>query len=562
MKIGTRLGLGFTLVLLLLIASTMLGINRMAMIQDHLHKITRINNQETKLITAMRMTVYERGLAMRNLALMNEEELMKQQVVLIKAQARQYSETEAELLKMFTSEEGGNPEGKALLDKIKSHETASLPLITKAIEFGMDYKPFEASKVMMEELLPVQNKWMDALDALIGMEEKLNEQDTVDTENAYFSARMMMLGMGLAAVLWGVITAFQLTRRLTKQLGGEPDYAAAIAESIAAGDLAIEIETQPGDHNSLLHAMKTMRNSLANIVDQVRRGTDTIATESIQIASGNQDLSARTEMQASSLQETASSMEELTATVKHNADNARQASKLAESASEVAARGGKVVAQVVDRMGAIKDSSRKIVDIIGVIDGIAFQTNILALNAAVEAARAGEQGRGFAVVAAEVRNLAQRSASAAKEIKGLIGDSVEQVEMGSSLVDDAGDTMTELVSSVQRVADIMGEITAASQEQSAGIEQVNQAILSMDGVTQQNAALVEQAAAAAESLQNQASKLAHLVDFFKVGNNAAQYDLDPVMPALPENFEDDEDAYGENESSEGRGDYPPRLIAR
>jgi len=259
-----------------------------------------------------------------------------------------------------------------------------------------------------------------------------------------------------------------------------------------------------------------MRDSLAAIVGQVRSGADTIATASTQIAAGNLDLSSRTEQQASSLEETASSMEELTSTVKQNADNARQANQLAASASEVALKGGAVVAQVVDTMDGINASSKKIVDIIGVIDGIAFQTNILALNAAVEAARAGEQGRGFAVVATEVRSLAQRSAAAAKEIKALIGDSVAKVDVGSALVGQAGSTMEQIVASIGRVTDIMGEITAASSEQSAGIELVNQAITEMDGVTQQNAALVEQAAAAAESMQDQASTLAQMVSVFKL----------------------------------------------
>jgi len=264
-----------------------------------------------------------------------------------------------------------------------------------------------------------------------------------------------------------------------------------------------------------------MRDSLAQVVGQVRQGTDTIATASSQIAAGNMDLSSRTEQQASSLEETAASMEELTSTVKQNADNARQANQLAVSASGVAVKGGHVVAQVVNTMSAINTSSKKIVDIIGVIDGIAFQTNILALNAAVEAARAGEQGRGFAVVAAEVRNLAQRSAAAAKEIKTLIGDSVDKVEEGSKQVAEAGKTMDEIVGSVKRVTDIMAEITAASQEQTAGIEQINQAITQMDQVTQQNAALVEEAAAAAASLQEQASGLSQVVSVFKLDSQQA-----------------------------------------
>ena len=336
-----------------------------------------------------------------------------------------------------------------------------------------------------------------------------------DTVTETIQARIVtfaLAALAIAAVLAGIGAVIRSA--LLKQLGGEPAYAAGIARRIAEGDLGLHIEVGAHDRSSLLHAIRAMRDDLAKIVSEVRDGTDTIATASNEIATGNLDLSARTEEQASSLEETAASMEELTSTVKQNADNARQANQLAASASEVATRGGAVVSQVVDTMASINDSSKKIVDIISVIDGIAFQTNILALNAAVEAARAGEQGRGFAVVASEVRNLAQRSASAAKEIKALIGDSVEKVEVGNKLVSDAGQTMDEVVASVRRVTDIMGEITAASSEQSAGISQVNQAIAQMDAATQQNAALVEQAAAAAESMQGQAARLLQAVRVF------------------------------------------------
>jgi methyl-accepting chemotaxis protein len=335
------------------------------------------------------------------------------------------------------------------------------------------------------------------------------------------SLTQIMAAGGIAAVL-AIAIALLITRSLVKQLGGEPDYAADVAKRIAGGDLTQQVALKANDTTSLLAAMKGMQDTLGNVVGQIRESTDAVGTASREIAQGNADLSQRTEEQASSLEETAASMEELTSTVKQNADNARQANQLAASASEVAAKGGAVVGEVVSTMDAISASSKKIADIISVIDGIAFQTNILALNAAVEAARAGEQGRGFAVVASEVRNLAQRSAGAAKEIKELITDSVGKVDSGTKLVADAGNTMAEVVASVKRVTDIMAEITAASLEQSSGIEQVNQAIVQMDQVTQQNAALVEESAAAAESMEEQAKQLSTVVAVFKVaGGNVA-----------------------------------------
>ncbi|MCP1575108.1 methyl-accepting chemotaxis protein [Herbaspirillum rubrisubalbicans] len=293
--------------------------------------------------------------------------------------------------------------------------------------------------------------------------------------------------------------------------------AVSVAERVAQGDLTVQINTASKDETGMLmHSLRSMNDSLHKIVSEVRYGTDAITTASQEIASGNLDLSSRTEQQAGSLEETASAMEELTATVKQNADNARQANQLAASASDIASQGGEVVSQVVQTMEGITESSSRIADIITVIDGIAFQTNILALNAAVEAARAGEQGRGFAVVASEVRSLAQRSASAAKEIKQLIDDSVQKVGVGSELVERAGATMSEVVASVKRVTDVVAEISAASSEQSTGIEEINRAVTQMDEVTQQNAALVEQAAAAAQSLQDQAGRLSQVVSVFKI----------------------------------------------
>jgi methyl-accepting chemotaxis protein len=331
------------------------------------------------------------------------------------------------------------------------------------------------------------------------------------------------LVLGAIAMLAGGAISFWLTRDIMRRLGGEPAYAAEIASAIAAGDLTARIEVDDeANQASLIYAMRRMQQSLAALVQQVRTGTDTITTASGEIAAGNLDLSSRTEQQASALEETAASMEELTGTVQHNGENVRQANELAATASSVAAKGGAAVAQVVHTMGSINESSRRIVDIIGVIDGIAFQTNILALNAAVEAARAGDQGRGFAVVASEVRALAQRSAAAAKEIKDLIGESVDKVEAGSKLVNTAGTTMDEVVDSVKRFTAIMQDIALAGQEQSSGIAQVSQAITQMDQVTQQNAALVEEAAAAAHAMQEQASALLQVVSTFRVAEDGAR----------------------------------------
>ena len=374
----------------------------------------------------------------------------------------------------------------------------------------------EATQIAGEKLRRLYNPVADGIETI--MDSKL--QATKLELNQAKSRHLLILNLSIAATLIGLLlstaTGFFLIRAILRQLGGEPSVAAKVARRIAEGDFTVAIETGENDTSSLLFVMKHMSKELTNIVSEVRGATDSICTAAQQIAQGNADLSQRTEEQASSLEETASSMEQLTSTVRQNAENAKQANQLAASASDVAVKGGQVVGQVVQTMASISDSSKKIVDIISVIEGIAFQTNILALNAAVEAARAGEQGRGFAVVAGEVRNLAQRSAAAAKEIKTLIGDSVDKVGAGAKLVDQAGATMSEIVGAVKRVTDIMSEISAASSEQSVGIEQVNQAITQMDEVTQQNAALVEEAAAAAESMQRQAYVLMETVSVFRL----------------------------------------------
>ncbi|ABE50201.1 methyl-accepting chemotaxis protein [Methylobacillus flagellatus] len=362
--------------------------------------------------------------------------------------------------------------------------------------------------------------YQNAMDELLQYERDKTLALAAANKSASVQGRILVVGLGVLALVLGVVFARVITVSIIEPI----NYGIRVIGRVSKGDLAprqndlldMIDENASDEPGKLLVGIRFMIQELRRLVTEVRGSTDTMLVATSEISSGNADLSSRTESQASSLEQTASSMEELTSTVRQNADNARQANQLVITASESAVRGGHVVDQVVSTMGSIKESSRKIVDIIGVIDGIAFQTNILALNAAVEAARAGEQGRGFAVVASEVRNLAQRSAAAAKEIKGLIGDSVEKVDIGNKLVDQAGTTMSEIVSSVQRVADIMGEITSASQEQSAGIEQVNIAIGQMDEMTQQNAALVEQAAAAAESLEEQAQKLSSTVGVFKI----------------------------------------------
>ncbi|MYM23515.1 HAMP domain-containing protein [Duganella sp. FT135W] len=509
-KIGPRLSVAFAIILCMLVGVAIMGLSRMASMQQAMIEITKANDVEANLASDMKMSLDDRMIALRNIVLLEDRTQMQAQVERVAEQLKKYDEAEQKLSATF-KEYGLQADETQLTGDIRDRAAAARPLMQKVQELGQANQNAEAIKLLMGELLPIQAGWSKSLAALVASERHQNEELTEAASANYAFARNMVIVITVVAVLFGIVLAQLITRSITVPI----NRAVEIAQTVAAGDLTSRIEVSGRDETSmLLGALKAMNDSLQAIVSQVRAGTDTMSTASQEIAAGNLDLSSRTEEQASSLEETASSMEELTSTVKQNADNARQADSLARTASEVASRGGLVIADVVHTMSAINDSSKKIVEIISVIDGIAFQTNILALNAAVEAARAGEQGRGFAVVASEVRNLAQRSAAAAKEIKTLISDSVSKVESGSQLVDQAGATMTDVVESVRRVSDIITEITAASREQSLGIEQINQAVIQMDGVTQQNAALVEQSAAAAESLQGQAAQLAGVVGKF------------------------------------------------
>jgi methyl-accepting chemotaxis protein len=514
LKIGQRLGLGFGLMLALLGLVTSAGLASMSSLNDTTDHIVNGNIVRVDSATDMRDAQRRIALGVRDIILMTDTAEMAQVAETIDTASKEYERAAGVLQKMIE-----RPQGKAIMRKIAEARAAAAPPIAKAMELGKENKNEESLALMKAKVVPAVAAWQEAIREMIDFQSSRNGEDQAAGIAQYERARLVMYCVAAFAVLLAIAVAWLATRSITRPIRQAVD----IAKTVAAGDLTSHIVvTSTDETGELLAALKEMNGSLQAIVGQVRSGAETMTTATNEIASGNLDLSSRTEQQASALEETASSMEELTTTVKQNAENARQANQMARSAAEVATRGGTVVNNVVAKMGAINESANKIVDIIGVIDSIAFQTNILALNAAVEAARAGEQGRGFAVVASEVRSLAQRSASAAKEIKGLIGDSVEQVGEGSRMVHQAGATMQEIVTSVQRVTDIMAEIMAASQEQESGIEQINQAVGEMDAVTQQNAALVEEAAAAAQSLQLQAGQLEQAVSSFRLTGAAFQ----------------------------------------
>ena len=520
--IGARLALGFGAVLALMMLLTALAVSRVGQIDATLNHINDVNNVKQRHAINFRGSVHDRAIALRDVVLAPDNAGAQPALDRIRSLDANYQSAAAALDALFAQRSDILPEERAALAAIKEEENKTQPLIAKVSEQRLAGDVEGARTLLAQEAGPAFVAWLASVNRLIDLEEALNRDAAEGARALSGSFFAWMALLCTIAVAIGALGAWIISRGLLRQLGGQPDYAVRIAGRIAAGELGVRIDTAPGDRSSLLYAMKGMRDSLVDIVSQVRAGTLTIADASSEIAAGNHDLSKRTERQAQTLMDTAASMEELTGTVRQNAENARQANALAESASSVALRGGAVVGQVVETMASINDSSKQIADIIGVIDSIAFQTNILALNAAVEAARAGEQGRGFAVVAGEVRNLAQRSAAAAHQIKDLIKSSVERVDAGARLVDAAGSTMDEIVTSVKRVTDIMAEISLASAEQSAGIEQVNAAIGRMDEATRQNAALVEQASAAAGALQDEATTLAQVVSVFKMTQPAAE----------------------------------------
>jgi methyl-accepting chemotaxis protein len=508
LKISVRLGAAFAVLLLLMLGVIATSILRFASIGAINDKIIR--QDWVSVAAANAIDAAAREDAKRTLALF----ILPDQAARAKSYARIDADKKAIDAALATLDNlTTTADGKAALAKVQSARAAYSASFLKVADLVEADSKDEAAAMMNNETFPALDILLDDIKAMVDSQKRQVDASGTVAKEDIASSRNIMIALGAFGLLAGVSLAFWITRSITAPLNEAVD----IAKGVARGDLTRNIVPASSDETGqLLQALKEMNDSLARTVGEVRAATEAISGASSEIASGNLDLSGRTESQASSLEETASTVEELTSTVKQNADNARQANQLVVSASDVALKGGTVVGQVVATMGSIKDSSRKVVDIIGVIDSIAFQTNILALNAAVEAARAGEQGRGFAVVATEVRNLAQRSASAAREIKTLIDDSVEKVDAGSRLVDEAGNTMNEIVTSVKQVADIMSEITAASQEQSHGIEQVNEAVGQMDEMTQQNAALVEQAAAAAQSMQDQAAALSQAVSVFKL----------------------------------------------
>ncbi|GAB2839062.1 methyl-accepting chemotaxis protein [Pseudoduganella ginsengisoli] len=511
-KIGTRLAAGNAILLALIVAVAMVGLNGMARGSAALSHITHVNVAKLALLEDMASSVHIVSRVIRTMALIDDPAEAQREYVKITAAREKYDAAMSKLETMPLDDAG-----KATVARLKEHQAAARPLNNKFLELIRTDRE-AAIKLLRTDGAAANNRWQDELHGFSELQRRKNAQDEAGASQAYTGARMwMFLAMGLALTA-GAGLAWVQSRSIVQPL----QSAVNVARTVASGDLSAHIATQARDETGdLLRALADMNGKLRDMVTQVRSGAESVATASAQIAGGNHDLSARTEQQAGTLEETAASMEEISSTVAQSLDHALSAQQLAQQAAGEAQQGGAVVAQVIATMSEIDASSRKISDITSVIDGIAFQTNILALNAAVEAARAGEQGRGFAVVAGEVRSLAQRCATAAREIKTLITDSNTRVEEGTRQVHLAGTAIGQVVERVQQVSQVVDDISRASREQNSGIVQINEALTQMDTVTQQNAALVEEAASAAEALQDQATALEKLVRAFNTGRGDA-----------------------------------------
>jgi methyl-accepting chemotaxis protein len=528
MKLGTMLGMGFFAVIVVCVCVAAFGWMKLRDQGEQLRVLAEDRMGNLARLQSLKDNANASARVVRNLALITDPAQMAEE-------SRRLDEVVARngLVMKELDQRLQTEQARRLFADIRQARQPFVETMRQAGDLGLANQGDAARDLIMGRLRSLQTTYFDAVEALVDYQ-KAQTQATVDGSlRRVAEDGVAMLVLTLLAAALGGLVAWMITRTVKQQLGGEPSYAAGVARQIAQGDLSVRVQLAPGDTSSLLRAMEDMRAGLARVVADVRQSSESIATGASQIASGNADLSQRTEEQASNLEQTAASMEEMNATVKLNADTVRTATQLAASSSQAATGGGKIVDRVVATMEQITASSRKIEDIIGVIDSIAFQTNILALNAAVEAARAGEQGRGFAVVASEVRSLAQRSAGAAKEIKALIGESVSKVDEGSGLVSETGSAMKDIVQQAQRVADLIGEIGAATAEQANGVAQVGDAVVQLDQVTQQNAALVEESAAAAASLNAQAARLVDLVSLFKLDGVSSPADQAPVAkPAV------------------------------